>query len=399
MTVVENSLWQLLDQGVGRGLLFLFYACIPLLIGPDAYGSFAFVQAAMLVLVDPLMSLGLDLVVVREVARGSHMVVRPALFIRAVLIAATGLLAVAAGVMTHANTGVIVCLWVYLGLLSVERLVFSYYRGIQWMKMEGIVGVLQKALALPILGLLTVLGVSGAVLPAASLALMACIGAAIMGSLYRRRLLELFKRMRRSSDRPGPVPLLREGVVLGLAALASVVYFRIDSIMLGILADEKAVGMYCAAYRFMEATFIVPAMLTSAIFPRLAKATGSSATLRMAALGLAALASIATVVTYVAAAPLIGALYGTAYVRAGRTLEVLAFTIAPVYVGFLLTQAMIAFEQQNAYLRLTAMGVALNVALNLLLIPGHREVGAAIATLATEVAVVVTAAIWLRRPL
>ena len=69
-----------------------------------------------------------------------------------------------------------------------------------------------------------------------------------------------------------------------------------------------------------------------------------------------------------------------------------------MYVGFLLTQALIAFGRQGAYLRLTVLGVALNVTLNLLLIPGHREVGAAIATLATEIVVVVTAAIWLRRP-
>lgn len=397
MTVTENSLWQFLDQGLGRGLLFLFYASIPLLIEPEDYGSFVFLQAMMVIVAEPLMGFGLDAIVIGQVARGSHAVVRPALLIRMLLIAGTGLLAVTICITTHSNLGVIVCLWIQLAMLSIERLVFSYYRGIEWMKMEGVLGAMQKSLALPILGVLRRLGVGGALLPAASLALMAAIGGLLMCILYRQRVLKFVHLARRSSHQPAVGVLLRQGTALGVAASVSILYFRIDSVMLAALADEKAVAMYNAAYRFMEATFIVPALVTAAIFPRLARPAESGTMLRTAAFSLAAVGILVMALAYLWGKPMLGALYGPAYGRAGETLAILAFAIAPVYLGFLLTQALIAQRRENAYLRITVLGVALNVALNLLLIPTHRELGAAFATVATELAVVVTAAIALRQ--
>lgn len=58
---------------------------------------------------------------------------------------------------------------------------------------------------------------------------------------------------------------------------------------------------------------------------------------------------------------------------------------------------MIARGRQAAYLRLSVLGLAINVALNLLLIRAHLEIGAAVATLVTEIVVAVGAAISLRR--
>ena len=397
MTIAENSFWQLVDQGLGRGLLFLFYAFIPLAIGPEAYGSFAVAQAAMLVVAEPLMSLGLDSIVVRNVARGRLAVLCPAFFLRGALIAAAGVASVAVGTALGGDTRVVSLLWAYLATLSMERLLFSYYRGREWMRMEGIAGALQKSLALPILACLAALGVRGAVLPALSLALMAVIGAALLARLYRREIAELVRLAAQSTETVDLAALLREGAVLGLATAAAVVYFRVDSVMLGILADDAAAGMYSAAYRFMEATFVLPALLMAAVFPRLARADSGSAALRGSAVGLAAIGIGATAAVYAGAEPLIAGLYGPAYARAGRTLEILAFAITPVYLGVVLTQAMIARGRQAAYLRLSVLGLAINVTLNLLLIPAYLEIGAAVATLVTEIVVAVGAAISLRR--
>ena len=90
MKPAENAAWQALDQGLGRGLLFLFYMSIPMVIGLEAYGRFAFVQAAMLIVAQPVMLLGLDLIVVKRVARGDHGAFRDAPLARAGLVGATG---------------------------------------------------------------------------------------------------------------------------------------------------------------------------------------------------------------------------------------------------------------------------------------------------------------------
>lgn len=57
MKPAENAAWQALDQGLGRGRLLLFYMSIPMVIGLEAYGRFAFVQAAMLIVAQPVMLL------------------------------------------------------------------------------------------------------------------------------------------------------------------------------------------------------------------------------------------------------------------------------------------------------------------------------------------------------
>jgi len=108
----ENAAWQALDQGLGRGLLFLFYMSIPMVIGLEAYGRFAFVQAAMLIVAQPVMLLGLDLIVVKRVARGDHGAFRDAPLARAGLVGATGVVVIAAAaVVARGDLAVVILVW------------------------------------------------------------------------------------------------------------------------------------------------------------------------------------------------------------------------------------------------------------------------------------------------
>jgi O-antigen/teichoic acid export membrane protein len=86
-------------------------------------------------------------------------------------------------------------------------------------------------------------------------------------------------------------------------------------------------------------------------------------------------------------------LYGAGYARSGETLAVLALAIPPLYLGILLTQALIARDRHGTYLCVSVLGVVLNVAANWFLIPRFAEIGAAAATVATELAIAVVAAL------
>lgn len=391
MKPAENAAWQALDQGLGRGLLLLFYLSIPMVIGLEAYGRFAFVQAAMMIAAQPVMLLGLDLIVVKRVARGDHGAFRDALLARAGLVGATGVVVMAvAAVVARGDLAVVGLLWLYLGVLALEGLVFAYFRGIEWMRAEGIVGTTQKALALPLFGLLALARLRGAVLPAATLALMAGAGAVLLAALYGDRVAPLVRRRAgRRGEEAGRLAMLREGIVVGLASFASVIYFRVDSVMLGLLRGGEAVGIYNVAYRLMEGTLIVPLIFVTVVFPRLAKAVDFRAAVVRAG-GLLAAAGLVVSAVFAFGGPLLIALvYGAPYERAGHVSIVLAFAIAPIYVGTLLTQALVASDRQDAYLRLAVLALAANVGLDAVLIPPFGEVGAAAATVATEVAVAI----------
>ncbi len=399
MKPAENAVWQALDQGLGRGLLFLFYMSVPMVIGLEAYGRFAFIHAAMLIAAQPVMVLGLDLIVVKRVARGEHGAFRDALLARAGLVGATGVVVIAAAaVVARGDLAVVILLWLYFGTLAFEGLVFAYFRGIEWMRAEGIVGTAQKALALPLFGMLALAQLRGAVLPAATLMLTAGTGVVMLVVAYGDRLAPLFRRHDvRHEHEAGSRALLREGTVVGLAAFASIIYFRVDSLMLGFLRGSEAVGVYNVAYRLMEGSLIVPIVFMNVFFPRLAKATDFRAGVRRAGRWLAALGLAMSAAVACGGRPLIALLYGAGYERAGRVSAVLALAIAPIYVGNLLTQALIASDRQGEYLRLAVLALAANVGLDAVLIPSYGEVGAAVATVATEVAVVIVGARLLRR--
>ena len=400
MTPIENAAWQALNQGLGRGLLLLFYMWVPLVIGLEEYGHFAFVQAALVITAQPAMVLGLDLIVVKRVARGDLGAFIDGLRARAGLVAGTGAVVIAVtALISRADLAVVILLWLYFGILALQELAFAYFRGIEWMRPEGLVGTAQKALALPLLALLPLAGLGGPVLPAAALAMSAGAGAVALAALYQDRLAPLFRRRadRRRAAGAGPLAMLRDGAVVGLASFASIIYFRIDSVMLGLLGGGEAVGIYNVACRLMEGTLILPIIFMNVVLPRLVKAADFRAAAGRAGGLLAAVGVAVSAAFAFSAPPLIAAVYGPAYAPAGSVSIVLALAIAPIYVGTLLTQALVASDRQLEYLRLAVLALIANVGLDAVLIPPYGEMGAAAATVATEVAVVIVGVQLLRR--
>lgn len=386
----ENTVWQAADQIAGRGLLFAFYLLLPLAIDLEQYGRFAFVQSLVVMLLQPAMLLGMDLLVVAGAAHGDRHAFAAGLMLRLVAIALTALVVALATAGSDADTRWLVwLLWAYHAAQGLQGLVFAQARGVESMRMEAAVGLIQKAVALPLLGLLWAAGVGGARLPALTLALVGLGGGALMAGPYRGEVARVLRGVRwpRLGD-PAVGRLLRDGGRLGAAGLAGAIYFRLGSVVLGLLASDAAVGAYAAAFRIMEAAQIVPAVALRVGLPRLARAADVPAAVRRLAawLALAGLAIAGGLA--LAAESLIAALYGPSLVAAGPVLAVLALAVPSIYAGHAVTQGLVATQRIGAYVRVAWIGLLLNVALNTLLIPQWTATGAAWATVLTEIAVV-----------
>jgi O-antigen/teichoic acid export membrane protein len=116
-------------------------------------------------------------------------------------------------------------------------------------------------------------------------------------------------------------------------------------------------------------------------------------------LGLGALASLTLAL---GAVPLTGLLYGDRFGAAVPVLQVLALGCIPMYASYGLTHALVAMDRPQVYAAFSGVGLLVNVAANLLLLPRMGVQGAAWATLATEAALVVLCATailrYMRRP-
>jgi len=92
--------------------------------------------------------------------------------------------------------------------------------------------------------------------------------------------------------------------------------------------------------------------------------------------------------TIAAAAPIIELLYGPDYVSGATVLTILVAAFVPICIGNVAGNMVVAMDLQRTYIWFAVVGLALNVPLNLVLIPEFGIEAAAWITLLTELVVV-----------
>jgi O-antigen/teichoic acid export membrane protein len=183
---------------------------------------------------------------------------------------------------------------------------------------------------------------------------------------------------------------LRQSLPIWLAGLVSLVYFRVDTLFVHAMCGDAELGAYGAAYKFFEGALLLPAVVLSVTFPRLARAYGDHAAQRRLERQL--VGSLLVLGLLVAAALFFGRhwlielVFGAGFRRADPALAVLALGLPVLYVNFGLTHFLVARNHERATTALALMMLALNVALDTALIPRGGGPGAAWATVLSELA-------------
>ncbi len=193
--------------------------------------------------------------------------------------------------------------------------------------------------------------------------------------------------------------ILAAAAPIGFASLCQQAYFYADNLFVRGLRGEAELGAYNVGVRILSVAIMVALYASQAAFPWLARehAAGrlGEACARLgqplfAAAGLVAgLASPWT-------AQLLG-LFGEHVATASASLRWLLAAVAVIHAGAVLTTALVAAGRGRSMLGIAAVGLALNLAANALLIPRFGIEGAGMATLATELIVAIGAASVLAR--
>ena len=191
--------------------------------------------------------------------------------------------------------------------------------------------------------------------------------------------------------------LLRWALPQGAVLVLSLLYFRIDTVLLSLLSTDAEVALYGVGYRLNEVLVLLPLYFMVTLFPELARAQDASA--RLAALGHAAissltLAAVAVMVLCVPLAPEIVAVIGGGdeFDGAVPVVRLLAVAVAFVFVTTYFFHALVALNRQRELVILIVVVLVLNVALNAALIPPAGAEGAALALILSEVASLVLVA-------
>lgn len=187
---------------------------------------------------------------------------------------------------------------------------------------------------------------------------------------------------------------------IAFTSLLAMIYLRIDQVMLHKMTTDSVLGQYVAAVRVSELFEMLPTALMFTLAPILAVSVAHPEKFRSytdrAFRYFMVLASGLCVFMTVGAKIIVRVLYGKQFLPAAPMLEVLIWSEIAVFFAAVVANTMVAKNQQNLLPIPTVAGAAINIGLNLVLIPRYAAMGAAWATLASYSAAWMVAPLFLK---
>jgi O-antigen/teichoic acid export membrane protein len=386
--LAKNSLVQIVGTVVASTIGFVTFIVVARALGPSIYGD---VTAANVYLYIPtvLAEVGLSMVVVREISADESTtedVIGGSLPLRLVIGVATVTVAVAVAFLlpfNHRTTLAIVvgapgALFTIM-TLSVQPVLQARLK-MQWAVAATLVGRL-ATLAL------TILAVTG------DLGYLAVVAATVVGLgitfalsvVFVRRLIQIRLRLDLSLWRRLIGPALYLAVAVGSASLIA----RVDTILISLLKPSRDVGLYGAAYKFLDVSTLFASAVGISLFPVFSRllVVDPARARRILQKSLDVMLAVgpAIVVLGIALAPqLIRYSAGDEFNDAVPILQLLLPSLLAVFLQAPLIRFQIAAGSYRLLAGIFLVMLLVNFALNMILIPEYGIRAAAIVNVSTE---------------
>lgn len=185
------------------------------------------------------------------------------------------------------------------------------------------------------------------------------------------------------------IQTLKRSWPLGVSAIFISIYYHLDTVMLGLWKSDQVVGWYNIDYKILMLILAFVGLYYSAVFPTLSKLVKTSLEsvkkLGHISLKFMIILSIPVCVTAtMIPEKIINILYGDSFIEAAPALQILIWTAFFIAINGFYGNALIVAAHRKTYLKGVGIGAAINVILNIILIPPFSLEGAAIATVVTE---------------
>lgn len=261
----------------------------------------------------------------------------------------------------------------------------SAYLTARQMAIPGAVGGLLAAFGFLIALTVVVAADLGFTGIAVAYAVSALCNAAILILAARRRV-----SLRPRLDRPLARQLLRWALPQAFVVAITTIYVRVDIVLLSKLGTDRDVALYGVSYRVLEFLLLVPVLMSTTVFPEMARAAAGSERLRVLVQGLFAAVVVVAVpmlCVFIGFAPeVVRVAGGPRFDGAAGVLRLLVIAVAFSFAAGVLFTALVAIDQQGPLARRMLIVLGVNVALNVVLIGPFAARGAALALILSEIA-------------
>jgi len=205
-----------------------------------------------------------------------------------------------------------------------------------------------------------------------------------------------------AAARRGTWPFIRTAIPIAATFGLVIVYDKLDLLLLASLDEHSAAAIYGVPLTVVATALILPAIIVPAFFPLLAPTLrddpeqARSSFFLMLRIFLFISVPVSLVLAF-ASTELVTAVAGDRYRESGEPLAILGISIVLGFLNYLLWYGLLAAYQERRKLLIVAVGLGVNVGLNLLLIPPYGPTGAAIALVLSDLLIVAWQAALIHR--
>jgi O-antigen/teichoic acid export membrane protein len=376
------------------GLTFLFYIILARILGPELYEVFASAVALGAIL-SLFIQFGLPTLLTREVAANPHEA--PKNTIQFLLLEGLTFLPILllllpiARMLNYEGEGLVVCYLVILAEFcrSAKMTVRGVLRGMGWFRAETVSVTLERFFAVLFAGAVLLLS-RNLIWVVATFVLVRSLD--VLGLLfYLRRKTRIWSAF--SLTRCGQT--FRQAYPFALSGVLWIIYYQVDIVMLKAIAPAGEAGFYSASYRVMEIFSTLPRVIFQVTLTKFTQCYAVEPNrIPEEIYKTARLLLIAVLPVLIAAsllqANLVHIVYGDAYDRSAQSLAILLPSISVQMFSSMAHQVLQAAGREKTLPPILLITVTINIALNSVLIPYLGSVGAALATLFSELLLCIT---------
>jgi O-antigen/teichoic acid export membrane protein len=372
-----------------RLIRFALAIAIARTLGPAGYGIYAFAFSFAEVY-GVISDFGMSNLIIRDASREKKYLARYVgniLFVEtAISVVAYGFLFLLVGLMNLPQEKAVI---VYVAVLAymltaLAQIVRATFKAHEKMEYDATLNVIQQSVTVS-------LGISvlyfGYGLFALALAFVAGSLINLTASLViasKRFVRPKFRLQRRFLTY-----LFKEAPSFGLIVFFTLIYYKISTLLLSFIQGDAATGWFNAAYTMAVSLTFVPAAFMGALFPVMSKLHVSSKDLAkvvynesfryMVVLGLPLAFG-----TTVLGDKVIDIVYGSQFSNSIGVLQIVIWSVSLLFLNYVLTTTLTSINLQRVVMYATGLGVAVNIVLNLLIIPTFSYIGASYVMVATE---------------
>jgi len=384
--------WSYLYAFLGEATLaltFVFYIAIARVLEPEEYGIFA-AAIALAAILSLFIQFGFPTLINREVAanpiEGPKSIMRFLLLEVLTSIPVLVVLLPLALLLGYQGDGLIIC---YLAVLSevaraAKLTLRGTFKGMGWFRTDSIAVAIERTTVV-VIAITVLFGTKNLIWVMASVVIVRFLD--IFGVVYYlNRKLNIWSTLSFNNC----LESLKIAYPFAVSGILWILFYQIDLVMIKGMGFNEEAGLYSAAYRLLEIFSSLPRVILYVIFTRLARYHANEPEKVPEQIYKATRVLLGGVLPIILVAvcfqkPLVQMLYGAKYMGSIPSLSILLPSLSVSMFGALTQRFLQATGREKTLPRILLITTLTNIAINFMLIPRLGGMGAALATLISEI--------------